>query len=78
MEDVDDLIMPDPKDEVSTLLIKYISKERALEETLDQLKKRFQKKDIPIDDYLRLTRQISEKLFMTIQKRNSLSSLHRK
>ena len=73
-DNVDEIVQPDSNDEVSTRLLKNLSKERALEDTLDQLKSDFRKKRIDIDTYLRLTREISERLFMVISKRNKITN----
>jgi len=44
--------MPTDKDEVSKMLLRYISKEQSVEDCLDLLKTDFRKKRLTLDQYL--------------------------
>ncbi len=73
-ENIDDFVLPDSKDEVSTKLLHVLSKEKSIEDTLDVLKTDFRRKRMDIETYLRVTRELSERQFMNIAKKHKITN----
>jgi len=73
-DNVDEFVLPEERDEVSTRLLRLLAKERATETTLEAMKQDFRKKRMDLDTYLRVTREIGEKQFMTISKRMKVTN----
>ena len=71
-DNVDEFILPDESDIVSSHLLKAIKKERAIEDTINQLKTDFRKKRMDVDEYLQTVRELSEKQFNQICKINKI------
>lgn len=60
-DNVDELVLGD--DEISTKILELMTEEKAIEDTLDQLRQDFWKKKFDLKDYLMITRQLSDELF---------------
>lgn len=60
-DNVDELVLGD--DEISTKILELMTEEKAIEDTLDQLRQDFWKKKFDLKDYLMITWQLSDELF---------------
>lgn len=52
-DNVDELVLGD--DEISTKILELMTEEKAIEDTLDQLRQDFRKKKFDLKDYLMIT-----------------------
>lgn len=72
---IDDFVFPS-KDGFSEVLLEIITKESAIEDTIDLVKSYYRKKAISLDVYLEQVRELSEKQFFNLaMKRKVLSVL---
>ena len=64
-DNVDSIIFP-ANDGKSQYALKIMAQEQAIEDSIENLKSDFRKKRIGIEDYLRLSRELTDEKFMLI------------
>lgn len=75
-DNVDELVLGD--DEISTKILELMTEEKAIEDTLDQLRQDFWKKKFDLKDYLMITWQLSDELFGFINQKQKFFNLLQK